>query len=126
VYTVFGHDRQGKFEIFRRYSDFYALRELFVDRWSGLYIPPIPSKRTVGNTKSEFISERCFLLNLFIRQLARCPYLVESEEFNIFVRPQSVNIKRELSFLPRISPENHLNRIQQYFSFMGSISEPAI
>lgn len=106
-----GSDRQGKFEIFRRYSDFFALRELFNDRLAGLYIPPIPSKRTVGNTKAEFINERCFLLNLFIRQVARCPYLVESEEFQIFVRPQSANIKRELSLLARISPENHLTRI---------------
>ena len=28
--------------------------------------------------------------------------------------------------LARISPENHLIRIQQYFSFMGQISDPAI
>ena len=126
VYTVFGMDRQGRFEICRRYSDFYTLRELFSDRWPGLYIPPIPSKRTVGNTKSEFVAERCFLLNLFIRQVARCPYLIESEEFNIFVRPQSLNIKREMSYLARLSPENHLTRIQQYFSFMGVISDPII
>ena len=111
VYTVIGHDREGKFEIFRRYSDFHSLRELFVDRWSGLYVPPIPSKKTVGKMKDEFVSERCFLLNLFIRQVARCPYLVESEEFNIFVRPQSTNIKRELSFLARMSSEQHLVRI---------------
>jgi len=89
-------------------------------------VPPIPSKRTVGKMKIEFVQERCFLLNLFIRQVARCPYLVESEEFAIFVRPQSQNIKRELSFLARISPEQHLCRIQKYFSFMGSISDPAI
>lgn len=50
VYTVFGWDRQGRFEIFRRFSEFYQLRELFTDRWPGLYIPPIPSKKLVGNT----------------------------------------------------------------------------
>ena len=126
VYTCFGHDKNGRFEIFRRYSDFFTLRELFVDRWAGLYIPPIPNKRTVGNTKAEFVNERCFLLNLFFRQLARCPYLVESAEFEIFVRPQSANIKREMQVQARISPENHLIRIQSYFSFMGQISDPAI
>ena len=67
MYTVFGMDRQGRFEIFRRYSDFWTLREVFVDRWPGLYIPPIPNKRMMGNSKSQFINERCFLLNLFIR-----------------------------------------------------------
>ena len=52
--------------------------------------------------------------------------MIESEEFNIFVRPQSINIKREMSLLARLSPENHLTRIQQYFSFMGVISDPII
>ena len=111
VYTVFGRDRQGKFEIYRRYSDFFTLRELFADRWPGLYIPPIPAKRTFKNTNVNFVNERCFLLNLFIRQVARCPYLVESDEFQIFVRPQSTNIKREMSYLARISPETLLTRI---------------
>jgi hypothetical protein len=70
----------------------------------------------------EFIEERCFLLNMFIRQTARCPYLVESEEFYIFVRPTQSNLQREMSLLPRLSPENHLQRIQQYFSFIGNIT----
>ena len=92
----------GRFEIFRRYSDFAVLREIFVDRWPGLYVPPLPPKQTLGKTKMEFIDERCFLLNMFIRQTARCPYLVESEEFYIFVRPTQVNLQRELTLLPRL------------------------
>jgi len=63
---------------------------------------------------------------MFIRQTARCPYLVESEEFFIFVRPSQVNLQRELSLLPRLSPENLLNRIQAYFSFIGNITREAI
>jgi len=43
-YTVVGHDRLGRFEIFRRYSDFAVLRELFVDRFPGMYVPPVPPK----------------------------------------------------------------------------------
>lgn len=43
-YTVLGVDRLGRFEIFRRYSDFASLRDLFVDRFSGMYIPPLPQK----------------------------------------------------------------------------------
>ena len=63
---------------------------------------------------------------MFIRQTARCPYLVESEEFSIFVKPSQVNLQRELSLLPRLSPENMLVRIQQYFSFIGNITNEAI
>lgn len=43
-YTVFGLDRLGKFEVFRRYSDFAALRDLFADRFPGMYVPPLPPK----------------------------------------------------------------------------------
>ena len=63
---------------------------------------------------------------MFVRQTARCPYLVESEEFHIFARPTQVNLQRELSLLPRLNPENMLNRIQQYFSFIGNITQEAI
>ena len=125
-YTVFGFDKLGKFEIFRRYSDFAVLREIFVERWPGLYIPPLPGKRKFGSTKVEFVEERCFLLNMFIRQLARCPYLAESDEFFIFVRPAQVNLQRELALLPRLAPESHLHRIQAYFSFIGGISDSQI
>lgn len=31
-----------------------------------------------------------------------------------------------MTYLARLSPENHLQRIQQYFSFMGGISDVAI
>ena len=107
---MLGRDRLGRFEIFRRYSDFAILRECFMNRWPGMYIPPIPPKKTVGNMKNTLVEERCFALNLFVSQVSRCLYLVESEEFEIFTRPTQVNIKRELSLLPRLSPENLLNR----------------
>ena len=81
VYTVLGMDRKGRLELQRRYSDFEVLRAAFVERWPGLYVPPIPQKKNFGNMEPEFVQERCFLLNLFIKQTARCPYLLESEEF---------------------------------------------
>jgi hypothetical protein len=34
---------------YRRYSDFYALRETLVERWPGVYIPNIPGKKAVVN-----------------------------------------------------------------------------
>ena len=87
-------------------------------------MPPIPKKKAIGNKNSAFVDERCFLLNMFIKQLSRCPYLQESDEFGIFVNPKNANhMQRELSLLPRISAENLLNRIQQYYSFMGEIND---
>ena len=67
VYVVRGSDQNGPFLILRRFSDFLALRTSFVDRFPGLYIPPLPGKKAIGNTKPAFVEERCFLLNMFIR-----------------------------------------------------------
>lgn len=68
VYLVRGNDvLTGQFEVLRRYSDFLALRNSFVDRFPGLYIPPLPGKKTVSNKKPEFVDERCFLLNMFLK-----------------------------------------------------------
>jgi hypothetical protein len=89
IYKVTGILRNEQFEIFRRYSDFLTLREALCERYPGLYIPPIPPKKIVGSKNSSFVEERCFLLNMFIKQLSRCPYLVESLEFEIFVRPKT-------------------------------------
>jgi hypothetical protein len=32
-----------------------------------MYIPPIPSKKAIGNKNNAFIEERCFMLNMFIK-----------------------------------------------------------
>ena len=49
LYRVNGIDREGKFEIWRRYSDFEVLRQTLVERFPGLYVPPIPKKKVIGN-----------------------------------------------------------------------------
>lgn len=126
VYTVIGLLKKEWFEVQRRYSDFAALRASLVDRFPGLYVPNVPSKKAIGNTKQAFVEERCFLLNMFIKQLCRCPYLIDSQEFAIFVKPQTASLQRELSLLPSDSPEALLNSIRAYFSFMGEITQPII
>ena len=51
IYTVYGILKKERFEVFRRYSDFAILRESLSERFPGLYVPPIPSKKAIGNTK---------------------------------------------------------------------------
>jgi len=80
VYTVLGEDANGRFEIQRRFKEFYLLRNVLSQRHPGLYVPPVPPKKKMGNTNQEFIEARCFYLNMFFKQLVRCPYLLESEE----------------------------------------------
>ena len=49
VYTCTGICNKIKFEIFRRYSDFLCIRDTLSERFPGLYVPPIPAKKAVGN-----------------------------------------------------------------------------
>lgn len=46
-YTVSGVDGDGPFEESRRFREFYALRNVLVQRWPGIYIPAIPEKKLV-------------------------------------------------------------------------------
>lgn len=48
-YTVTGQDRQGRFEVQRRYNEFLALMEQLNERWPGCYVPAIPEKQMFGD-----------------------------------------------------------------------------
>jgi hypothetical protein len=71
------------------------------------------------------VEERQYLLNLFIKQLARCPYLVESEEFHLFIRPH-IELEKALTLLPRLNFSQLIERTSKYYTFMGDISESKI
>eukprot|EP00347_Sterkiella_histriomuscorum_P019166 403342692 len=122
VYTVNGIDNEGQFEVFRRFKEFYLLRQVFVERCPGLYIPPIPPKKAMKNTKQELIEERAHLLNLFIKQVVRCPYLFRSEELYLFIRPH-IDIEKALTLLPKLNYQENLERISKCYSFIGQITE---
>ena len=68
IYNVKGMDNLGQFDIYRRYNDFYALRDYLVIKWPGCYIPPIPvcftklnffqSKEFAGGNDDQVVHER--------------------------------------------------------------------
>ena len=50
----------------RRFSDFDHLRKCLITRWPACYVPPTPSKKTVGNMDSAFVEERRDFLEQFV------------------------------------------------------------
>ena len=50
VYTVFGEDTSGRFEIQRRFREFDLLRKVLNQRFPGMYVPPTPPKRKMVST----------------------------------------------------------------------------
>lgn len=86
LYTVKGEDKDGTFEVFRRYSDFYAVRAVLVQRWPAVFIPAIPPKKAVGNMDQQFIEDRRKFLENFCKNIATTKFLWYSDEFKIFIR----------------------------------------
>jgi PX domain len=80
VYKVKGRDHLGEFEVMRRFREFDNLRRVFYSRFLGLYVPPIPEKKAMGNTEGLFIEERLYFLDRFMKEVCQLPYLYESEE----------------------------------------------
>jgi hypothetical protein len=58
-----------------------------LNRWPGVYIPKVPPKKAIGNKDMKFIIERRYYLERFLRKLSKYDFLINSEEFLIFARP---------------------------------------
>ena len=116
LYAVRGADRDGTFEIYRRFSDFNTLRKAMVKRWPGVYVPPIPEKKAVGNMDSKFIEERRSLLEKFCLKVAELPHLFYSDEFKLFTRSSNIDLEKALNALPEVNPEELIKKYELNFS----------
>ena len=67
TYEILGYDMKGTFQVRKRYSDFYMLRDALRDRWPGYFIPAIPPKKVIGNMEKDFIKARLQHLDNFIK-----------------------------------------------------------
>lgn len=99
--------------VYKRYSDFDALRSKLVERWPGVYIPNIPHKKIVGNLESSFIEMRCRQLSNFTNKLAKLPYLFYSEEVKFFLN--SEDVEKSLNKLPKESYDEVLMKYKRIF-----------
>jgi len=99
-YTVTGEDASGAFEEVRRYKEFFALRNVLLQRWPGVYIPAIPEKKMVGNKDDDFVEERRTLLERFMKEICKYEYLIYSQEFKVFARDNG-DVEKILTQLPK-------------------------
>ena len=113
-YTVKGIDNDGAFSWSRRYNDFYFLRNTLISRWPGIYFPPIPPKKKVGNKELKFVEERRYYLERFLRKLAKFDFVLSWEEFKIFARING-NIDKFLTNLPKQNIDTILTKYKAAF-----------
>eukprot|EP00826_Nyctotherus_ovalis_P015191 TRINITY_DN1429_c0_g1_i22.p1 TRINITY_DN1429_c0_g1~~TRINITY_DN1429_c0_g1_i22.p1 ORF type:complete len:501 (-),score=117.07 TRINITY_DN1429_c0_g1_i22:163-1665(-) len=73
------------YQVERRYSDFYALRQEMLHLYPGYVVPPLPSKKVPGNVDINFIQERKSKLQLFLNDVFKHPLLRNFELFVVFL-----------------------------------------
>ena len=110
-----GVDSEGAFEDVRRFSQFFALKNALQQRWPGIYIPALPEKKLVGNNEAKFVEERRSLLERFMKEIAKCDYLVHSKEFRIFAREKG-DVEKILNSLVKQSPMQILEKYRLNFN----------
>lgn len=59
---------------------------------------------------------------MFFKQLIRCPYLFESDELKLFVRPH-IDPSRALTFLPKLNNLKTLEKLTPFYSIMGDLDQ---
>lgn len=121
TYTVRGYDEDGPFEGAKRYNDFFNLRAALLTRWPGVYVPPIPPKKAIGNKDDKFVEERKHFLERFLLLISKIDHIIKSDEFRLFSRP-SGEIDKAVQMLPSITPDFLLDRYKTHLQLSEVIS----
>ena len=67
----------------------------------------------MGNKDSVFLQERRFYLERFLRKIARHDFIVNSQEFQLFARPQGLDVEKSLNKLPKLSSLQLYDRLKE-------------
>ena len=101
--------------IYRRFSDFYSLREKLVERWPGIYIPNLPPKLTVGNLEKKVIEMRTRVINDFCHKISKFNFILDSDELQIFLI-RCNDVSKSINNLPKLNYEEILSRYEKVFN----------
>lgn len=114
VYEVTGKDKQGEWSVKRRYNEFYVLRDSLKQRFPSVPIPLVPPKKSLGNKDLVFLQERRYYLERFLRKLARFDFIIESQEFQLFSRPNGIDVEKGLNRLPKLGAGSMYDRMKEW------------
>ncbi|CAD8179567.1 unnamed protein product [Paramecium pentaurelia] len=116
-YTIKGSDKQGNFEVQRRFKDFVALRNILVIQWPGCYVPSLPGKKLFNGNDVKTINDRKKFLHAFCQKLSQLPHLFQTEEVSqIFLRSKDEKIYKKLESIKSPSTQDLLEKYQTLFT----------
>ena len=67
----------------------------------------------MGNKDIVFLQERRFYLERFVRKLSQFDFIIDGEEFQVFARPQGLDVEKSLQRLVKMSSTQLFERLQQ-------------
>jgi len=67
----------------------------------------------MGNKDTIFLQERRFYLERFMRKMSRYDFIINSQEFQIFARPQGLEVEKSLNKLPKLSSSQLYDRLKE-------------
>lgn len=114
-YEVTGKDKHGQFSVRRRYKEFNELRAKLVENWPGFFIPPIPEKKSTGNTDPQFVKQRQHALNHFMARCGRMPHIFYSQEIQLFLRSAG-DVSKALASIKVLTPTAMYLRNKEHFA----------
>jgi hypothetical protein len=88
VYQAKGVEKQGACEGKRRYFDFLNLYEALLKRWAGCPIPFMPEKKVICAKDIQFLQDRTFYLQRFLRKCVHFESLLSLRSDNCFQDPK--------------------------------------
>ncbi|CAD8163391.1 unnamed protein product [Paramecium octaurelia] len=115
TYSVRGMDKNGQFDVIRRFSDFRLIRQFLITKWPGCYIPPLPPRKAIGNMDQKFIDDRMHSLQDWMRIMAQTKYFWYSEEFQLFIKANG-DIEKALTQVPKLTYDEIINKYQETFT----------
>ena len=123
-YKCIGTDSQGSWEGSRRFNVFFKLADQLEKRWPGIPVPQLPPKKAIGNKDIKFINERRYFLERWLKKISQFPFIVNSEEFQIFCRPTGDDIEKLLTKLPAITYTEIVERMREALKIEDHLYDP--
>ncbi|CAK90193.1 unnamed protein product (macronuclear) [Paramecium tetraurelia] len=116
-YTIKGSDKDGNFEVHRRFKDFVALRNLLAQQWPGCYVPSLPGKKLFNGNDPKTIHDRKKFLNAFCQKLSLLPHLFQTDAVSqVFLRSKDDKIYTKLESIKSQSTQDLLQKYQTTFA----------
>lgn len=97
--------------VFRRYSDFLWLRTVLVKSFPGVFIPPLPEKKVLGNKDNAFVESRRIDLQRWLQRVVVRAFLAEHESVNLFLHRATASFDDEAKSMQKATEAKPVHEI---------------